>query len=158
KWSVRTLKRTLTAPRVAGLRALGGEVVGPAVWAPILDRATWERVRALLTASGRRWQARSYLLTGFLHCGRCGKRLIGQPHADKRRTYACSSDTLHHGGCGSLRVMAEPLEDYVTNGVLDVLDSPGLAELIANTESGEYAAIADEIAGLDAELANLATD
>jgi hypothetical protein len=39
----------LTSPRIAGLRSHQGEVVGPAVWAPILDETTWKRVRAILT-------------------------------------------------------------------------------------------------------------
>jgi hypothetical protein len=52
-WTIGTLRRTITSPYVAGLRAYKGEVVGPAAWPPILDRETWDQLRADKAASHR---------------------------------------------------------------------------------------------------------
>ncbi len=64
-------------------------------------------------------RARSYLLTGFLRCGRCGVRLAARPniHREQRsRTYVCANDPAK-GGCGRLRIVAGPLEQLVTEAV-----------------------------------------
>lgn len=83
-WSLQALRYNLLSGRNAGLREHRRQVVGPAVWPAIVDLDTWHRARALLTAPGRvpaqhdglpASTARKYLLTGFLHCGRCGHKL-----------------------------------------------------------------------------------
>src|SRR5581483_11712975 len=47
------LKRVLCSPRVTGLREYKGEIVGTAVWDPIIDRPTWEQLRAVLQRPSR---------------------------------------------------------------------------------------------------------
>ena len=77
-WTRRTLKVILTNPRVAGLRQHQGVIVGKANWPAILDRDTWERVRNVLLSLDRgpaRTTSRSYLLSGFIFCGKCDRRL-----------------------------------------------------------------------------------
>jgi hypothetical protein len=44
-WTIGSLRRAATSPRVAGLRAYKGEIVGPAVWPAIVDPDTWEQLR-----------------------------------------------------------------------------------------------------------------
>ena len=65
RWQTTSLKRLLCAPRVAGLRAHGSEHF-PAVWPAIIERAEWERLRAILMDPARRMNrvgtGRSYLL------------------------------------------------------------------------------------------------
>ena len=45
RWTQTSVRRILTNPRTAGLRALSGEVIGPGTWERLLDRSTWERSR-----------------------------------------------------------------------------------------------------------------
>jgi site-specific DNA recombinase len=135
-WKGGGLRRVITSPRVAGLRSLKGEVVGQGDWEPILDRTEWERVCALLDAraAGRTFPARSYLLTGFAYCGKCGTRLIGRANMRRKRTYVCTSDPDRRG-CGGLRVIAEPFEALVVEAVMQRLDTPELARAIRQREA-----------------------
>jgi len=100
-WQKRTIVQTLTAPRVAGLRQYQGQVIGTAAWAPILDRATWEAVCAILRNPARRppgiTNTRRWLLSGIVYCTECGSPLrCKQPGSrDSGRRYQCR--TL---GCG----------------------------------------------------------
>ena len=47
-WRVTTLKTLLSGPHIVGLRVHRGEIVGEAAWPAILDRGTWEELRARL--------------------------------------------------------------------------------------------------------------
>jgi hypothetical protein len=81
EWNDSVVRRTLTNPRIAGLRVHRGEIVGEATWPPILDRQTWERVcetatdRYSFTAPHRH-----HMLGGTARCGEagCGNVLHGQ--------------------------------------------------------------------------------
>jgi hypothetical protein len=132
-WSTTALKAFLTAPRIAGLRSHRGAVIGPAVWAPILDETTWQRVTAILTGPARKRKraTRSYLLTGLLRCTRCGTAMVATPRQTKtgggkrgvyiygtgatQRAYGCAKTS---GGCGGVFILAEGTDAFVTDAVL----------------------------------------
>jgi site-specific DNA recombinase len=167
RWHSTSFRHVMTSARIAGLRVYRGEVVGPATWEPIIDRATWEQVKAVFADPERRRRQgspRKYLLTGLgLHCGRegCGAPLVARPavKADGRslRQYICSAPPRGRG-CGKITQLAEPLELYVAERLLDWLDGPGLAELLAATDSDDtaYASLAAERAALEQTLDQLA--
>src|SRR5664280_2636329 len=72
-WRTPTLRQMLGSPRIAGLRQHRGQVIGPAVWEPIITEQQRDQVLAridTLSTSGRR-SPRRYLLSGLLRCGRC---------------------------------------------------------------------------------------
>ncbi|MBW8780377.1 MAG: recombinase family protein [Acidobacteria bacterium] len=159
-WRTPTLRDLLCSGRIAGLRTHRGEVVGPAVWEPIVTPADRERVLAVMEAkktSGRR-APRRYLLTGLLRCGKCGGVLYSSARATTRR-YVCSSGP-DHGGCGRLTVVAGPLEEFVAAAVLYRLDTPELADTLAGRGAADEAVAAlseslsadrgqlDELAGM----------
>lgn len=78
---------------------------------------------------------RTYLLSGLLRCGRCGNRLYSQArhvNPDNRvRRYVCLSGP-DQGGCGGrLTVVLRPVEELLTDAVLTRLDSPQLADALA---------------------------
>lgn len=170
-WSTTSLKSTLVRGRVAGLREHRGAVVGPAEWAAILDRATWERVRAVLTDPARRRNpvVRSYLLTGLLRCGSCDGGLVATPRVRRKaggrrgayvyekgaqvRAYGCVG-----GDCKDrVYTLAQEVEDRVTEAVIAVLNTPGLAE--ARTGGADVArALAESIEADEAKLLELADD
>jgi site-specific DNA recombinase len=128
-WSTTVLRRVLTAGRTAGWREHRGTLVTQATWPAIIDRPTLDRLRALLLDPARRVNGnpRRYLLTGIGVCGLCGARLVARPRDDKRRCYVCASGP-GFGGCGKIRVLADPLEDYVTGRVILRIDSPSFAK------------------------------
>lgn len=132
RWTSHVLKRLLISPRIAGLRQLRGEVVGPAEWSAIIDRADHERLRLILTDPARRVNqgGRSYLLTGFARCGLCAARLVARPRADGRRCYVCASGPGFHG-CGKIRVLAgdedrEGLEPLIVEAILLRMDGAAI--------------------------------
>lgn len=153
KWDTTSLRRVLTAGRVAGLREHQGRIVGPAAWEPIIDRVTWERLRDVLDRGVS--PARSYLLSGVLVC-ECGHPMVGSVRYDRKSrpvpSYLCAPN---RGGCGA-RVNAEGAEATVearmaaamTDGTLTVPDAPSDDEDVAALIAAEH----DKLAGYAAML------
>lgn len=157
-WRSPTLRGLLTSGRIAGLREHRGEVVGPAVWPPIIDQATRDRVLARMTeqvSTGRR-TPRRYLLSGLLRCGRCGGKLFASVRGTTRR-YVCMAGP-DHGGCGRLTVVAEPVEDLIARAVLHRLDGPALtAARDGRSDADErVATVSAELRAADNRLEELA--
>jgi site-specific DNA recombinase len=113
------VKELLLSPKTAGLRYVDGKPI-QATWPGIITKDQHEELRDILGLPRRErtnkgiTTARTYLLGGFVFCGRCGHRLTAKP-AGNRRRYACMT---RHGGCGGLLRVAEPLEAHV---VLELL-------------------------------------
>jgi site-specific DNA recombinase len=162
--SSRGLGRILRAPRTAAIVSYRGEEVASGTWEPILDRATWEQLRRLLDDPARSTaesRARRYLLGGFLVCGieGCGKRLISRPKYESWgtvRRYICVEGDQANGRV-HLTIAAEPLEALVVERVLDRLDGPSLARMLAaHVATGEE--LADRIVDDEGALLELSAD
>ena len=157
-WRTPTLRAMLASGRIAGLREHRGEIVGTAMWEAIITEDEHRRVRARIAekaVSNRRTPQR-YLLSGLLRCARCNNRLFSSPRAHTRR-YVCMSGP-DHGGCGRLTVVADPLERLIADYVLEVLDSPALAEKLTGrtARDARTAAVAETIAQDREQLDELA--
>lgn len=140
-----TIKRILISYRIAGIRALHGAAVAEAEWEPIIDLDTHRRLTATLDGRYKLHPgqgARRYLLTGFLYCHRCGRKLIARPTMKRSRTYVCTNNP-DKGGCGGVRVLAGPLEELVR------------LELIAAFDRHELELALDDSEGRQAELETL---
>jgi DNA invertase Pin-like site-specific DNA recombinase len=148
------LRRILTSPRVAGLRAYKGEVVADGAWPAILDRTTWEQVVAILTDPGRGanrpGRPRRWLLAGGLaRCGYadCGAPLTVKPAgAGQSPRYCCDRSRPGRPGCGRIAVAAPRLEELVAELLFARdwrhLDTPaaravGAADLAAELAAAE---------------------
>lgn len=95
---------------------------------------------------------------GLLTCGKCGKPLRGRPRNDGTRRYGCMTGPMF-GGCGKIIILAEPLEDLVSEMALEAIDSPALAQ--AMTRQAEATDTRDVLADLRADedaLQQLARD
>jgi site-specific DNA recombinase len=114
-WKPPVLKRTLTSPRVAGLREYQGEVVGTAVWPSIVDRASWELCRSILGDPERRTNhgGQRYLLTGGMAEDHFGRKCIARPNGRKVRCYVTLPDAQGPG----VRITADGLEEMVVDFV-----------------------------------------
>ena len=146
RWSTTAVRRIVSSARIAGLREHRGQIIGAAVWDPIITVAEREQVLAALASrSWTRTRApRTYVLSGLLRCGRCGARLFSQArlHAGSTcRRYVCASGP-DHGGCGRITVVAQPVEELLVDAVLARLDSPALADALADKARGDATATA----------------
>ena len=136
-WGTTSVTGLITGPRIAGLRQHNGEIVGPAVWEPIISEADRAKVlarRENAKTSGRR-TPRRYLLSGMLRCGRCDSKLYSSIR-DTSRRYVCLSGP-DHGGCGRLSVVAAPVEELAAAAVLYRLDTPELADTLAGRAAAD---------------------
>jgi hypothetical protein len=156
-WRTQTVRLMMLNPRLVGLRTHRGEVVGPAVWKPILTPTQQQQIAARIharTTSGRR-APRRYVLSGMLRCGKCGGTLYSAARQESRR-YVCLSGPDHRG-CGRLTVVAQPVEELITDAVLFRLDSPELAAALRGGDGSTHStALAEELAADEAQRDELA--
>jgi DNA invertase Pin-like site-specific DNA recombinase len=131
QWYASNLRRMLLSPRIAGLRTHRG-VTTDAVWDGIVTVDEHVRLVAVLTDPARKTlqHARSYLLTGFLRCEKCGATLRARPTMDGTRKYVCQAGP-GHPGCGRTLIIAEPLEKLVEDAVVERLSTPAMARKVA---------------------------
>jgi DNA invertase Pin-like site-specific DNA recombinase len=83
-WSLRGVKKVLTSPRYVGRSTYLGEVVGEALWPPILDPDVFYGVVAILgnperfSGGKRTGRTAGTLLAGIALCGDCGETVNGR--------------------------------------------------------------------------------
>jgi site-specific DNA recombinase len=135
------LKKVLRSKRLIGVRTHLGEEF-PGKMERIVSDEDFYRVQAILDNEDRFKGAsvkgvRSYLLTGFIHCGLCGKLLLGSGGAYGKsgysgRRYRCKKINAHvmEYGCGQISRLAEPVELLVSRAVLRRYSSPAFAEAL----------------------------
>jgi DNA invertase Pin-like site-specific DNA recombinase len=136
RWSTTVVRSMMLRPRLAGWRTHNGEIVTKGEWEPILDEATWQQVRTLLSDPARRSGGaggRVNLLTGLAVCHHCDRPVTIQYGGAKRpvnsrNAYGCRD-------CGVWR--AQPVVDaYVEAAAIAALEDmteendPGLDELV----------------------------
>ncbi|HEX8135799.1 MAG TPA: recombinase family protein [Actinomycetes bacterium] len=176
-WWPTTLRDVLNNPRIAGFRSHNGKLY-KASWPAIVDADTWERLQLVLRAEERfKSPARIYLLTGWVFCGNCGEPapdgepvnpgapLVGYGSYDRsgvsyRRYYCLPADNRGmKRGCGKVSRLADPVDLLVSEAVLDVLDSPRVAELLATAaESQETAELVERYRTHKLKLDDLVAD
>lgn len=156
-----TIKRILTSHRIAGVRSLHGVAVADAEWPAIIDLDTHRRLVATLEGRYKLHPGqgvRRYLLTGFLYCHRCDRKLIARPTMKRARTYVCTNNP-DKGGCGGVRVLAEPLEELVRDRVGDAIDRQELDLELDDSEGRlaelEALKLVEELQGRLTELAGI---
>lgn len=67
----------------------------PGRWPAIVSEATWQQVQQRLTRQTlpTTTTTRRFLLTGFIFCGRCQRRMYGERVTDQKYRYRCESTT-----------------------------------------------------------------
>ena len=127
------IQRWLIKPRIAGLVEHNGDVLGKAQWPAILDQATWEQVKMILTDPDRKTTKanKDYILRGVLRCGLpgCGRMLTPD-----RGNYKCSSNL----GCGRLSLSQRLYESRILGLIVPMADEPEVRNLIQVADAGDY--------------------
>jgi hypothetical protein len=147
-WYPVTIRNSLRRVRYAGIRGHHGERY-PATWPAVFDVATWEQMQLKIKLSADRFadrrKARKYLLTGRVHCGKCGSSLNGETKRDQpgrplRPVYHCrvQGDTQRERGCGGVTINADALNWYIRESVFDHLDPEKVGGLLRDDEPGGY--------------------
>jgi site-specific DNA recombinase len=151
-WRTSAIRQYLANPRIAGYSTLKGEIVAEGQWDPIVDKPTWEGLRALLEARHRPYVPRVALLNGLVYCGECGTRLITGSSRGKR-LYRCPKRP-GFGGCGKVSIYAavvdEVVEGYAEEALKDQATRARVAELRA-----EPGGIQNELAELEMRVTEL---
>lgn len=147
-WVGTIVKRLAVSPAYVGKRSHRGQLL-EAMWPPIVDAASHERVVAKLS-SNTRTSARSerpgavvHWLSGVARCGLCGGNMRGRRINTGRRIYECRQ-------CAKVTRTAAPLEQYVAEHVFAYVRRPDILAAIAAASStgdqgGEAIARLDEL-------------
>jgi site-specific DNA recombinase len=151
-WRQQGLKGCLLNPRLAGLSTHRGEVLGEGEWEPILDRDTWESLRALLNSRNRPRGPRKYVLNGILFCGKCGYRMVSGN--DKGHgMYRCPKRP-HMPGCGGVSVRSAHVEEIVETAARLYLEDPAVRRRVAQLRA-EPSGAQNELVDLDNRIREL---
>lgn len=130
KWSSMALRDIMLSPRIAGLSTHLGEIVGEAVWPPLVPVDLWRGVVAVLKDPARRTSpggAVRWLGSGLYVCGVCGEpRLRASTSGSKRGpAYRCAS--REEGSAGGHVVRdCRAVDAYVEKVLVARLSEPGL--------------------------------
>ena len=162
EWKSGVLRRILVASRTAGYSEHPELGRVEATWDAILDADTHEQLRAILLDPSRDRRGttpvRKYLLTGFLFCAECGKKLVARPKDDKRRNYVCASGA-NFSGCGRTAGLAEPIEELAAEAVFVALNTPRFTRaLLAAQESEDERDLIDQLRGCEDRIERLEHD
>lgn len=150
-WTQQGLKNCLLNARLAGLSTHKGEVLGEGDWDPILERETWESLRALLNSRNRPSQPRKYVLNGVIFCGLCGFRLVSGN--DGKRQYRCPKRPAMPG-CGKVAGRAELIEQVVEDFTKARLENSDVRTRVAQLRA-EPTGAQNELVDLDFRIREL---
>lgn len=128
------VRRLLMNPRHAGLKTHNGNIIGPGTWTPLIDVDTHKGLVALLSDPKRMTCTsfeRKYIGSGLYRCGICndGTTMKAAHPGGNRpggRRYVCR-EHAHLVRAG------QPLDDYVTGWVLEVMAAPKAHLLLDNS-------------------------
>lgn len=144
-WSRKTVTDVMSSPRIAGFRSHHG-VLSKAAWPAIISVEEWEELKSILADPNRRTNdsvARRWLMVGLAYCGNCGHRMTSMTRGKNlfsTGSYACRKDpALLMSGCGSVRMFAAWIDEFVTEAALHRLktDRSFLKGLTNNKNSKE---------------------
>jgi hypothetical protein len=158
-WSVSAVTGILRNPRIAGLRAYKGEVVAEACWPSIVDRATFERLQAKARRTTTRGRRPKRLLSAIARCGRCGAPLWKSDRTDRSKRvtrYVCIKRP-GATGCGATTVVADKLDQLLTEAVLHRLGSPAMTRAL-RVKPNKKTGVDIDLSRIERELEDLAAD
>jgi DNA invertase Pin-like site-specific DNA recombinase len=159
-WTVPSMRTMLTSPRIAGRSVHHGQDVGPAQWPAIISQADHEAIKAVVSDRRRTPRGRppSRLLSGAVRCGRCGARMSVSRRAGRGTVRFTCQRAPGKDGCGGISIVADQLEELVTEALLLATDGPALRKLLAAHKRKGAKSALSEIARAESKLEALARD
>src|SRR5215216_880386 len=129
-FAFQTFRNVLVSPVYIGRLIHGSDDVLArplARWEPLVDDATWQRIRDYVDGHRRlpRQASQQYLLTGLLRCPICGCRMGGKARKHRSRSYRCCGVNLGANapvpGC-AITSLADQVEQAVLAEVLPLIE------------------------------------
>ncbi|HTT55232.1 MAG TPA: recombinase family protein [Streptosporangiaceae bacterium] len=159
-WSRNSVRTILLNPRIAGLSAYRGEIVGVGEWEPLVGEETWRAVRAILEDPARKPPRGVRTLLGGLACCPCGNVVTGMPSHTGHHIYRCAPATRNRAYRGGhVARQAAVVEDFIERTVIARLSRADAADLVAAPERGvDVAGLREEAAAIRANLEEMAAD
>jgi site-specific DNA recombinase len=114
RWRRGAVANVLNRPGYAGISTYDGQRVGVTSYPSIIDEATYEAAQQSMTGKsnvGR--NARTYLLSGIVTCGKCHLPMYGNSSSAGR--YLCKPDI---GGCGKVTMKMSWIDDAIRHEVM----------------------------------------
>lgn len=144
-WQAKTVRQVLQNPTIAGKRVYRGEVIGDALWEPLVSWEDFQRVQRLLADPGRRAKGGGgipalTLLTHIARCHYCGRPLKRAVLRRKNKAdgvkYYCA-----FRGCYKITIAQPGLDAYVQEAALAWFEQPvNLARLTTEDDGTEWLA------------------
>lgn len=128
-WDLTQVKRLCTNPAYIAKRVHRGQIVGDAIWPPILDDATFYALASRLNDPKRLTQRDSsvkHLLSGIAVCGVCGGRIRVQKNRGFL-AYLCV-DGFH------ISRKETDVDEFVESLVIERLSQPDVLELMSEEQ------------------------
>ncbi len=129
-----SLSKLMQRPRLAGLVARHGRVVGTAAWPAILDREIWESVCLALTNKAEALgfvpsNTGRYLLSGIALCSTCGKAIVVRHNARSQSLlgYGCVNPQCPR----KVHRAVHYLDPYVEGAVIALLADPRVRQAMS---------------------------
>jgi len=160
RWSRQSIRTILLNPRVAGLSAYRGQIVGTGQWQPLVAEETWRAVVAILEDPARKPPRGVRTLLGGLASCPCGNVVTGMPSHTGHHIYRCAPPG-RNAACtgGHVARQAAPVEDFIERAVIARLSRPDAAGLLAPPAGGpDVARLREEAAAIRASLEEMAAD
>jgi site-specific DNA recombinase len=171
-WSSPQLYNILRSPRYAGKvlyqRRSKAPRTFPAQWKPFIDERTWEAIQAEMRVRSQQpknggFHGRKHLLSGFLHCGGCGYKLLawkGRVSTATRKgrgpVYWCQKRTEHPEACGTSRIRMQDADAAIAGLAIEAIKDPAVTSSIsAGTSSSATAKRQVRIAEIEDRLEDL---
>jgi DNA invertase Pin-like site-specific DNA recombinase len=160
QWDAPRLSQMLNRQGYIGKRVHQGQVIGDAVWPPLVDEETFWICQERLRDPSRRWNRGEYLdkhlLSGVALCATCGAHLRKVPNHSHRMIYQCKGRGGDHTkGKHCTSIVADVFEEYVTAQVIARLSRPDAVDLFTADRSADRSAIRARILAAQDELAQL---
>jgi hypothetical protein len=137
---------------------------------PLVDSETWEQVQAINRENEKRMESRhprrvssSFLLSGLLHCGKCGRLMSGLSAQDRSggryRYYTCGGWSYTDDPCRAPRIRADKLESVVMDRLKALFEDEGemrrLQDLAREEAEKTHKSRGGKIGGLKKEMGAL---
>jgi len=162
-WTRNSVTTILRNPRLAGLAAYRGELIGLAsgaetAWVPVLPLETWRAVDAMLGDPTRqRVRGVKSLLGGIARCP-CGNGVTASISGAGGRIYRCSPISRDGRPGPHVARLAAPADEHVAAVLTGILARPDAAGLIAPRQRADVAALRERAAAIRANQAAMAGD
>lgn len=162
-WTGSMLKQMLSRPAYAGLREHNGEIVGDAVWPPLISQEDWTKLQVRRAVAPPQREVKR-LVVGLAECSGCGGRLRSgrqsagrgaDGEAVRYSTYICGGYSSPTPGRKHVSIKEEHLDLLVSEAVIGRLSEPDFLTAARSKDSSVDAERAEVLAQIEADKAYL---